>query len=70
MKTKKHMYHVNGNEMEKMEIKKNACKCGKTYSTNSGLFISPISIRNSIENSLPLYIDTITNEVFIYNPNI
>ena len=39
--TKKHMYHVNGNEMEILEIKKNAkyaCTCGKIYSTNSGLW--------------------------------
>ena len=32
--TKKH----NGNKKEKMEIKKNACKCGKIYTTTSGLW--------------------------------
>jgi len=36
--TKKHMLRVNGNEMETMEIKTHACKCGKIYSTNSGLW--------------------------------
>ena len=39
--TKKHMYHVNGNEMEILEIQKNAkyaCTCGKIYKTNSGLW--------------------------------
>ena len=36
--TDKHNRRVNGNKMETLEIKKNACKCGKTYSTNSGLW--------------------------------
>ena len=36
--TDKHNRRVNGNTMEKLEIKKNACKCGKIYSTNSGLW--------------------------------
>jgi len=39
--TKKHIYRVNGNQMENMEIKKNAdfiCKCGKKFITNSGLW--------------------------------
>ena len=39
--TKKHIHRVNGNEMKNEEIKKNAehiCKCGKKYTTNSGLW--------------------------------
>jgi transcriptional regulator with PAS, ATPase and Fis domain len=32
------MLRVNGNEMETTEIKTHACKCGKIYSTNSGLW--------------------------------
>jgi hypothetical protein len=39
--TKKHIHRVNGNEMENVEIVKNAeniCKCGKKYTTNSGLW--------------------------------
>jgi hypothetical protein len=36
--TDKHNRRVNGNTMEILEIKKNACKCGKIYSTNSGLW--------------------------------
>ena len=41
IKTKKHMYRVNGNQMENAEMKKNAdfrCKCGKKYATISGLW--------------------------------
>ena len=40
-KTKKHLHRLNGNEIGKMEIIKNAeniCKCGKKYTTNSGLW--------------------------------
>ena len=36
--TKKHIHRVNGNEMENLEIKTHACRCGKIYSTNSGLW--------------------------------
>jgi hypothetical protein len=39
--TKKHLHRVNGNEMANVEIIKNAeniCKCGKKYTTNSGLW--------------------------------
>ena len=39
--TKKHIHRVNGNSLENMEIEKNAkynCTCGKTYTTNSGLW--------------------------------
>ena len=39
--TKKHLHRVNGNEMVNVEIIKNAeniCKCGKKYTTNSGLW--------------------------------
>ena len=41
VKTKKHIYGVNGNKMESAEMKKNAeyaCKCGKQFLTNSGLW--------------------------------
>ena len=41
VKTKKHIYRHNGNNISKMEIKKNAeytCNCGKKYSSNSGLW--------------------------------
>jgi hypothetical protein len=41
VKTKKHMYRLNGNPLESEEIKKNAdysCTCGKKYTTNSGLW--------------------------------
>ena len=39
--TQKHLYRLNGNNLETAEIKKNAdhvCKCGKKYTTNSGLW--------------------------------
>jgi hypothetical protein len=39
--TKKHLCRHSGNNMEKMEIKKNAehiCSCGKKYTSNSGLW--------------------------------
>jgi hypothetical protein len=39
--TKKHIHRLNGNELKNEEIKKNAehiCKCGKKYTTNSGLW--------------------------------
>ena len=39
--TKKHVYGLSGNQMETVEIKKNAdfiCKCGKKFITNSGLW--------------------------------
>ena len=41
IETKKHMYRHNGNNMGKMETKKNAehiCICGKKYTSNSGLW--------------------------------
>jgi len=41
LNTKKHKCRNDGNKMEKMETKKNAeytCNCGKTYTTNSGLW--------------------------------
>ena len=40
-KTQKHMYRVDGNELENMEMKINAkhkCECGKNYATLSGLW--------------------------------
>ena len=40
-KTKKHIYRLNGNNLETAEMAKNAdhvCKCGKKYTTNSGLW--------------------------------
>ena len=40
-KTKKHIYRLNGNNLETAEMVKNAelvCKCGKKYTTNSGLW--------------------------------
>ena len=41
LNTKKHMYRLNGNNMEKTETKKTAdyiCNCGKIYISNSGLW--------------------------------
>ena len=41
LNTKKHKCRNDGNKMEKTETKKNAeyaCNCGKTYTTNSGLW--------------------------------
>ncbi len=41
VETKKHLYRHNGNNMGKMETKKNAehiCICGKKYTSNSGLW--------------------------------
>jgi hypothetical protein len=41
LNTNKHKSRNDGNKMEKMETKKNAeytCNCGKTYTTNSGLW--------------------------------
>jgi hypothetical protein len=41
LQTKKHMYRVNGNVLETMEITKNAtfdCNCGKQFKTNAGLW--------------------------------
>jgi hypothetical protein len=41
LNTKKHLYRVNGNNLETMEIQKNAlfeCNCGKKFKTNSGLW--------------------------------
>ena len=53
--TKKHMYHVNGNEMEILEIQKNAkyaCTCGKIYSTNSGLWKHKKLCNNDIQQNI------------------
>ena len=41
LNTIKHLHRLSGNQMGKMEMKKNAlhaCSCGKNYSTNSGLW--------------------------------
>ena len=53
--TKKHMYRVNGNDMEISEIQKNAkyaCTCGKIYSTNSGLWKHKKLCNNDIQQNI------------------
>jgi hypothetical protein len=60
--TKKHIHRLNGNELKNEEIKKNAehiCKCGKKYTTNSGLWkhikicdFKNNTTENNIENNI------------------
>ena len=52
--TKKHIHRVNGNEMKKEEIKnaEHICKCGKIYSTNSGLWKHKKLCNNDIQQNI------------------
>jgi len=53
--TKKHMYRLNGNNMENMETKKNAdyiCNCGKIYLSNSGLWKHSKICKKNTENMM------------------
>ena len=58
--TKKHLYRVNGNNLERKEITKNAkpvCICGKIYITKSGLWK-----HNKICNNFVKYEETTVKE--------
>ena len=54
-KTKKHMYRLNGNNMENAEIKKCqslTCECGKNFSTSSGLWKHKQKCQENIDDNI------------------